>query len=95
MPGMDLEILGDMGDMGAFPPGFVRDHRGYPGAYAHPAYGPRPYAWSQPQYAQPQYAQPQYVQPQYGRPLPRPGYVYRDPYGDPVYVRPRGSMFPF
>jgi len=56
MPGMDLEILGDMGDMGAFPPGFVRDNRGYPGAYAHPAYGPRPYAWAQPQYAQ--YQQP-------------------------------------
>jgi hypothetical protein len=69
-------------------------------AYAQPQYVQPQYAqpqYAQPQYAQPQYAQPQYVQPQYRQPgtLPRPGYVYRDPYGEPVYVRPRGSLFPF
>jgi L,D-transpeptidase catalytic domain len=65
------------------------------GQYAQPQYAQPQYA--QPQYAQPQYAQPQYAQPQYRQPapLPRPGYVYRDPYGEPVYVRPRGSLFPF
>lgn len=68
--------------------------------YGNPYYGQPQYVqpqYVQPRYGQPQHAQPQYVQPQYGRPstLPRPGYVYRDPYGDPVYVRPRGSMFPF
>jgi Ni/Co efflux regulator RcnB len=57
-----------------------------------PAYG-NPY-YAQPQYVQPQYAQPQYVQPQYqqyGQPqtLPRPGYVYRDPYSGQVYQQPR------
>lgn len=74
--------------------------------YGEPQFGPRygsnqpvygnPY-YGNPYYAQPRYGQPQYAQPQYARPnpLPRPGYVYRDPYGDPVYVRPRGSMFPF
>jgi hypothetical protein len=68
--------------------------------YAQPQYAQPQYV--QPQYGQPQYGQPQYAQPQYGQPqyrqpgtLPRPGYVYRDPYGDPVYVRPRGSLFPF
>jgi hypothetical protein len=66
-----------------------------------PVYG-NPY-YAQPQYAQPQYAQPQYVQPQpqyqpYGQPqtLPRPGYVYRDPYSGQVYQQPRPrSLFPF
>ena len=60
-----------------------------------PAYG-NPY-YAQPQYAQPQYAQPQYRQP-YGQPsaLPRPGYLYRDPYTGQVYQqqRPR-TFFPF
>jgi hypothetical protein len=42
-----------------------------------PAYGPY--------YAQPQYRQPYVIQ--------QPGYVYRDPYGEP-YV-PRRRMFPF
>jgi hypothetical protein len=69
-------------------------------AYVQPQYAQPQYVqpqYVQPQYAQPQYAQPQYAQPQYRQPatLPRPGYVYRDPYGEPVYVRPRGSMFPF
>jgi hypothetical protein len=68
--------------------------------YAQPQYVQPQYAqpqYAQPQYAQPQYAQPQYAQPQYRQPatLPRPGYVYRDPYGEPIYVRPRGSLFPF
>jgi hypothetical protein len=64
-----------------------------------PAYG-NPY-YAQPQYVQPQYAQPQYAQPQYqpfGQPqtLPRPGYVYRDPYSGQVYQQPRPrSLFPF
>jgi hypothetical protein len=53
--------------------------------YAQPQYG-------QPQYVQPQYGQPQYVQPARPNPLPRPGYVYRDPYAEPAY-RPRGSLF--
>jgi hypothetical protein len=66
-------------------------------AYGNPYYAQQyqqqPY-YAQPRYAQPQYGQPQYVQPPYGRPnpLPRPGYVYRDPYGEPAY-RPRGSLF--
>jgi len=68
--------------------------------YAQPHYVQPPYAqpqYAQPHYAQPRYAQPQYAQPQYRQPatLPRPGYVYRDPYGEPIYVRPRGSLFPF
>ena len=69
--------------------------------YAQPQYG-------QPRYAQPQYdaygrpvygtpysAQPQY-RDQYGRPyvVQHPGYVYRDPHGDP-YLQRRGSIFPF
>jgi hypothetical protein len=74
--------------------------------YAQPPYGQPQYA--QPQYGEPYgrpvygnvysgnpyYAQPQYDQ--YGRPyvVQRPGYVYRDPYGDP-YVPRRGSIFPF
>jgi hypothetical protein len=66
-----------------------------------PAYG-NPY-YAQPQYVQPQYAQPQYAQPQpqyqpFGQPqtLPRPGYVYRDPYSGQVYQQPRPrSLFPF
>jgi hypothetical protein len=67
-----------------------------------PSYG-NPY-YTQPQYVQPQYAQPQYqpyAQPQYqpyGQPqaLPRPGYVYRDPYSGQVYQQPRPrSLFPF
>jgi hypothetical protein len=67
--------------------------------YAQPQYVQPQYAqpqYGQPQYTQPQYAQPQHAQPQYAQPrtLPRPGYVYRDPYGEPVYVRPRGSLFP-
>lgn len=55
-----------------------------------PAYGNPYYSqqYAQPQYQQP-YAQPQYVQPQYqyGQPnaLPRPGYVYRDPYSGQYY----------
>ena len=65
--------------------------------YGQPAI--RPAAICQPQYVQPQYdalrpagttatryyAQPQY-RDQYGRPyvVQRPGYVYRDPYGEPV-----------
>jgi hypothetical protein len=69
--------------------------------YAQPQYG-NPYYGQQyqqqPAYALPryQYGQPQYVQPQpqYVRPnpLPRPGYVYRDPYAEPAY-RTRGSVF--
>jgi hypothetical protein len=69
--------------------------------YAQPQYG-NPYYGQQyqqhPAYALPryQYGQPQYVQsqPQYMRPnpLPRPGYVYRDPYAEQVY-RSRGSVF--
>ena len=74
--------------------------------YAQPQYGQPQYG--QPRYAQPQYdaygrpvyrnpyyAQPQY-RDQYGRPyvVQQPGYVYRDPNGDP-YVQRRGSMFPF
>jgi len=56
-------------------------------AYGNPYY---PQQYAQPQYAQPQYAQPQYAQPQYqpyGQPqtLPRPGYVYRDPYTGQLY----------
>jgi hypothetical protein len=67
----------------------------YAQPYGQPQYGQPQYR--QPQYAQPQYAQPQYAQPQYRQPgtLPRPGYVYRDSDGDPVHVRPRGSLFPF
>ena len=61
-----------------------------------PVYG-NPY-YAQPQYAQPQYVQPQYAQPQYqpfGQTLPRPGYVYRDPYSGQVYQQPRPrSLFP-
>jgi hypothetical protein len=76
-----------------FGPRYGSNQPAYGNSYSRDPYAQPQYA--QPQYAQPQYAQPQYVQPQYGRPLPRPGYVYRDPYGDPVYVRPRGSMFPF
>ena len=70
--------------------------------YGNPYYGQQyqqqPAYAQPPRYVQPQYgyAQPQYVQPQqqYGRPapLPRPGYVYRDPYAEPGH-RPRGSMF--
>jgi hypothetical protein len=69
--------------------------------YAQPQYG-NPYYGQQyqqqPAYALPryQYGQPQYVQPQpqYVRPnpLPRPDYVYRDPYAKQVY-RSRGSVF--
>jgi hypothetical protein len=64
-------------------------------AYGNPYYGQQYQqqpVYAQPRYVQPQYGQPQYVQPQYGRPLPRPGYVYRDPYGEPAY-RSRGSLF--
>jgi hypothetical protein len=60
-----------------------------------PQFGPR-YGSSQPAY-NPYYAQPQY-QP-YGQPqvLPRPGYVYRDPYSGQLYQQPQRprSMFPF
>jgi hypothetical protein len=74
--------------------------------YAQPQYGQPQYG--QPRYAQPQYdaygrpvygspysAQPQY-RDQYGRPyvVQQPGYVYRDPHGDP-YLQRRGSIFPF
>lgn len=58
-------------------------------------FGPR-YGSNQPVYGNPYYAQPQY-QP-YGQPyaLPRPGYVYRDPYSGQVYQQPRPrSLFPF
>ena len=65
-----------------------------------PQVGPR-YGSNQPVYGNPYYAQPQYAQPQYqpyGQPqtLPRPGYVYRDPYSGQVYQQPRPrSLFPF
>ena len=70
-----------------------------------PQFGRR-YGSNQPVYGNPYYAQPQYVQPQYGQPqyqpfgqpqtLPRPGYVYRDPYSGQVYQQPRPrSLFPF
>ena len=60
-----------------------------------PQFGPR-YGSNQPVYGNPYYAQPQY-QSYYGQTtLPRPGYIYRDPYSGQVYQqqRPRG-MFPF
>jgi L,D-transpeptidase-like protein len=70
-----------------------------------PQFGPRTGSnqpvYGNPYYMQPQYAQPQYAQPQYqpfGQPqtLPRPGYVYRDPYSGQVYQQPRPrSLFPF
>jgi lipoprotein-anchoring transpeptidase ErfK/SrfK len=66
-----------------------------------PRYGSNQPAYGNPYYTQPQYAQPQYAQPQYqpyGQPqtLPRPGYVYRDPYSGQVYQQPRPrSLFPF
>src|SRR5215213_10542906 len=46
-----------------------------------PQYGPR-YGSNQPVYGNPYYAQQQYQQPYSGQQqaLPRPGYVYRDPY---------------
>jgi hypothetical protein len=65
-----------------------------------PQYGPR-YGSNQPVYGNPYYAQPQYAQPHYqpfGQPqtLPRPGYVYRDPYSGQVYQQPRPrTLFPF
>jgi hypothetical protein len=53
-----------------------------------PTYGNPYYAqqYGPQQYGQQQYAQPQYQQ-QYGQPyaLPRPGYVYRDPYTGQLY----------
>jgi len=80
----------------------VEEQQVYQQPYAQPQYGQPQYGQPQygnpyysQQYAQPQYyGQQQYAQPQYGRPtpLPRPGYVYRDPYGQPVY-RARGSLF--
>ena len=68
-----------------------------------PVYG-NPY-YAQQQYQQPYgqqqyqpYGQQQQYQP-YGRPntLPRPGYVYRDPYSGQVYQqqRPGGTLFPY
>jgi len=68
-----------------------------------PQFGPR-YGSNQPAYGNPYYAQPQpqyqpYGQPQYGQPqvLPRPGYVYRDPYSGQLYQQPQRprTMFPF
>jgi lipoprotein-anchoring transpeptidase ErfK/SrfK len=66
-----------------------------------PQFAPR-YGSNQPDYGNPYYAQPQYVQPQYAQPqyqpqtLPRPGYLYRDPYSGQVYQQPRPrSVFPF
>jgi hypothetical protein len=84
-------------------PSAFEEQQVYQQPYGQPQYG-NPYysqqyqqpTYAQPRYVQPQYVQPQYVQPQqqYGRPnpLPRPGYVYRDPYAEPAY-RPRGSLF--
>ena len=77
---------------------------GYVQQQAPPQFGPR-YGSNQPVYGNPYYA-PQYVQPQYAQPqyqpfgqpqaLPRPGYVYRDPYSGQVYQQPRPrSLFPF
>jgi hypothetical protein len=79
---------------GSNQPAYGNPHSAQP-QYAQPQYIQPQYA--QPQYARPQYGQPQYAQPQYRQPntLPRPSYVYRDAYGNPVYVQPRGSMFPF
>ena len=63
-----------------------------------PQYGPR-YGSNQPVYGNPYYAQQQYQQPQpyYGQQqvLPRPGYVYRDPYSGQVYEQRPRTMFPF
>ena len=55
-----------------------------------PQFGPR-YGSNQPTYGNPYYSQ-QYAQPQYqpyGQPqtLPRPGYLYRDPYTGQLYQR--------
>src|SRR2546421_9710297 len=62
-------------------------------------FGPR-YGSNQPVYGNPYYAQPQYAQPQYqpyGQPnaLPRPGYVYRDPYSGQIYQQRPRTPFPF
>ena len=58
-----------------------------------PQYGPR-YGSNQPMYGNPYYAQPQYQQYYGQQAVPRPGYVYRDPYSGQVYqMRPR-TMFP-
>lgn len=60
---------------------------------------PRPGQAYGPYYAQPQYREPVYAQPQYRQPfsqpyvVQQPGYVYRDPYGEPYPPR-RGSIFP-
>ncbi|MGZ8396096.1 MAG: L,D-transpeptidase family protein [Rhodoplanes sp.] len=67
-----------------------------------PQFGPR-YGSNQPAYGNPYYVQPQYAQPQYRQPfgqpyaLPRPRYLYRDPYTGQVYQqqqRPR-TLIPF
>jgi len=59
-------------------------------------YGPR-YGSNQPVYGNPYYAQQQYQQPYSGQQqaLPRPGYVYRDPYSGQVYEQRPRAMFPF
>ena len=68
--------------------------------YGQPQYAQPQYhdPYGRPVYGNPYYGTPYYVQPQYdqyGRPyLQRPGYVYRDPYGEPYQPR-RGSILPF
>src|SRR4051794_20252580 len=56
-----------------------------------PRYGSNQPTYGNPYYAQQQYAQPQYQyqQPQYQQQyaLPRPGYIYRDPYTGQLYQR--------
>ena len=64
-----------------------------------PRYGSNQPVYGNPYYSQ-QYAQPQYAQPQYqpyGQPnaLPRPGYVYRDPYSGQIYQQRPRTLFPF
>jgi len=61
-----------------------------------PQYGSR-YGSSQPAYGNTYYAQQQYQQPYYGQQqvLPRPGYVYRDPYSGQLYEQRPRTMFPF
>ena len=75
-------------------PQYVQPRYGQP-QYGQPRYAQPQYdAYGRPVYGNPYYVQPQY-RDQYGRLyVPQPGYVYRDPYGDPSVQR-RGSMFPF
>ena len=57
----------------------------------------RAMASNQPAYGNPYYAQPASIASRYGQPyvIQQPGYVYRDPYGEPYVPRRRGNPFPF